>query len=124
TLAATDTYELETGTTDAFHVQASKKVAALQLSGIASEESFSMLPAQLGCNGSNIVRVVRANNGAFYVNIVSPATSGFEVNGDVSLLGAGAFTEIGTTGWYYARVEVPSSLVSAGNPVIVSNTDP
>ncbi|WP_158640515.1 DUF7507 domain-containing protein [Anseongella ginsenosidimutans] len=124
TLNATDTYELQTGGTAAFYVETSKPVTALQLSGVAGEQSFSLLPPLSSCNGSNVVSVVRANNGEFYVNIVSPVTSGFLVNGDAGLLAAPAFTSAGTSGWHYARIEVPPALVGAGNPVIVSNTDP
>ncbi|MGK9128356.1 hypothetical protein, partial [Olivibacter jilunii] len=123
-LNATQTYALNTGATNAYHVVSSKKVTALQLSGVTDEESFSLLPSQLGCNGSNIVKVVRANNTAFYVNIASPTNTGFSVNGNTTLLAPAAFQPIPGSTWYYARVEVPSTLVGAGAAVIVSNNDP
>ncbi|RNL77381.1 DUF11 domain-containing protein, partial [Sinomicrobium pectinilyticum] len=124
TLNATETYTLNTGTTDAFHVQSTKKVTALQLSAVDAEQGLAMLPAQLGCNGSNRVQVVRANNNAFYISIAAPTNTGFTVNGDATLLAPGAFQPIENTGWYYARVEVPLSLVAAGDAVVVTNTSP
>ncbi|MFC3198245.1 DUF6923 family protein, partial [Parapedobacter deserti] len=123
TLNATDTYSLSVDA-DIYHVQSSNKVTALHLSGVAGEESFSLLPAQLGCNGSNLVQVVRANNNAFYVNIASPTPDGFSVNGNTSLLDPSVFLPIPGTTWYYARVEVPSTLVGAGATVSVANSDP
>jgi gliding motility-associated-like protein/uncharacterized repeat protein (TIGR01451 family) len=124
TLNATETYTLYTQSTDAFYVQASKKVTALQLSAVDAEQGISMLPAQLGCNGSNIVRAIRVNPTAFYINVASPTATGFTVNGNTTLLAPSVFQPIPGTTWYYARVEVPNTLVAAGDVVDVSNSSP
>ncbi|MGS2762864.1 Ig-like domain-containing protein, partial [Sinomicrobium sp. M5D2P9] len=124
TLNAAETYTLRTNAADTFHVQSSKKVTALQLSGVFDEQGISLLPAQLGCNGSNVVKVVRVNPTEFFVNIVSPTNTGFTVNGNATLLASSAFQQIPGTSWYYARVEVPNTLVAAGDVVDVSNSSP
>lgn len=99
-----------------FHVSGYNGSSSNQFGG-------AIIPTVSECTGSTVVPFVRTSTDPFYINLLARdgATDNFILNGDPGLITDADFTDV-TGPWSAATIDL-SSVVTAGNPNIIKNTE-
>ncbi len=111
-------------TNNSTYIHASQKIYVYQLTGNGCEVGSAIIP-KLDCTGSQSVSVIRASTDMCAVMITTKNgnQNNFTVNGNSTLVTAGAFSAVPGTGGAYvsARIDLSGS-VPVGTPTNVSNS--
>ncbi|MEY2596798.1 MAG: hypothetical protein RI965_2070 [Bacteroidota bacterium] len=107
-------------------IQTDKPVQLFQISGFGCEIGGAIIPS-IKCTGSKQVSVTRASSAeSFFINILSPKAiiNNFFFNGLNQYVDSTKFQVVTGSGgaWYYARLQVPSTLVAGGDRVLIENS--
>jgi gliding motility-associated-like protein len=108
------------------YVETDKPVQLFQISGFGCELGGAIIPS-VKCTGSKQVSVIRASSSeSFFVNILSPKAiiKDFLFNGTSVYVDSSKFTMVAGSGgdWYYARIDIPSQIISGGDRVLIENS--
>lgn len=107
------------------YVETDKPAQLFQISGFGCEIGGAVIPS-IKCTGSKQVSVTRASSTeSFFINILSPKgiINNFLFNGTAQYVDSTKFLMVpGTSGnWYYARLQIPSTLIAGGDRVLIEN---
>jgi gliding motility-associated-like protein len=125
TLQAGDNYRGSLSDNSCF-VNSDKPVHIFHITGFGCELGGAIIPS-IKCTGSKSISVTRASaTGSFYLNVLAPKNSinDFTLNGSNTYINASFFSPVTGSNdeWMYARLNLPSSLISGGQNALIENS--
>lgn len=109
------------------YIETDKPSHVYHITGFGCELGGAVIPP-IRCTGSSSVNITRATStDEFYINVIAPSdiTSGFTLNGSKVLIDATTFQAVPGSGgkWMASRITVPTNVASAGQTVMVNNSN-
>jgi len=112
-------------TAPATYITATAPVYLLHLSGFGCEVGGALLPPII-CTGSTQLGFTRSTNEQFAINLMTRAgyEGGFTVNGNATLVPAGAFQPVPNTNgdWVAAQIFFTTAQIAAGSGNVIANS--